>query len=210
MASLGGVLGEGGAVSAPPPPAPLEPGLAPVTLVLGGARSGKSRHAEAMVESQPGPCVYLATAQAGDREMAARIAAHRARRGGRWSTVEEPLDVVEALSGACGPDRAVLVDCLTLWLSNLLGAERPVAAECGRLLTALPALAGPVVFVSNEVGQGVVPDNALARAFVDHAGRLHQDLAAAAQRVVFMTAGLPHELKSISEIQSPVLKLQRS
>ncbi len=197
-------------MSAPPLPAPLVPGLAPVTLVLGGARSGKSRHAEAMVESQPGPCVYLATARAGDSEMAARIAAHRARRGGRWSTVEEPLDVVEALSGACGPDRAVLVDCLTLWLSNLLGAERPVAAECGRLLAALPELAGPVVFVSNEVGQGVVPDNALARAFVDHAGRLHQDLAAAAQRVVFMTAGLPHELKSISEIQSPVLKLQRS
>jgi adenosylcobinamide kinase/adenosylcobinamide-phosphate guanylyltransferase len=179
-------------------------------LVLGGARSGKSRHAEAVVESRPGPCVYLATAQAGDREMAARIAAHRARRGRRWSTVEEPLDVVEALSGACGPDRVVLVDCLTLWLSNLLGAERPVAAECGRLLTALPELAGPVVFVSNEVGQGVVPDNALARAFVDHAGRLHQDLAAAAQRVVFMTAGLPRELKSISEIQSPILKLQRS
>ena len=197
-------------MSAPPLPAPLVPGLAPVTLVLGGARSGKSRHAEAMVESQPGPCVYLATAQAGDREMAARIAAHRARRGGRWSTVEEPLDVVAALSGACGPDRAVLVDCLTLWLSNLLGAERPVAAECGRLLTALPELAGPVVFVSNEVGQGVVPDNALARAFVDHAGRLHQDLAAAAQRVVFMTAGLPRHLKSISEIQSPILKLQRS
>jgi adenosylcobinamide kinase/adenosylcobinamide-phosphate guanylyltransferase len=184
--------------------------LAPVTLVLGGARSGKSRHAEAMVESQPGPCVYLATAEAGDSEMAARIAAHRARRGRRWSTVEEPLDVVAALSGACGADRAVLVDCLTLWLSNLLGAERPVAAECGRLLAALPELAGPVVFVSNEVGQGVVPDNPLARAFVDHAGRLHQDLAAAAQRVVFMTAGLPHELKSISEIQSPVLKLQRS
>ncbi len=197
-------------MSAPPLPAPLVPGLAPVTLVLGGARSGKSRHAEAMVESQPGPCVYLATARAGDSEMAARIAAHRARRGRRWSTVEEPLDVVEALSGACGPDRAVLVDCLTLWLSNLLGAERPVAAECGRLLAALPELAGPVVFVSNEVGQGVVPDNALARVFVDHAGRLHQDLAAAAQRVVFMAAGLPRELKSISEIQSPILKLQRS
>ncbi len=193
-------------MSAPPLPAPLVPGLAPVTLVLGGARSGKSCHAEAMVESQPGPCVYLATARAGDSEMAARIAAHRARRGRRWSTVEEPLDVVAALSGACGPDRAVLVDCLTLWLSNLLGAERPVAAECGRLLDALPELAGPVVFVSNEVGQGVVPDNALARAFVDHAGRLHQDLAAAAQRVVFMTAGLPSELKSISEIQSPLLK----
>jgi len=193
-------------VSAPPLPA----SLARVTLVLGGARSGKSRHAEAMVESQPGPCVYLATAQAGDREMAARIAAHRARRGGRWSTIEEPLDMVAALSGACGPDRAVLVDCLTLWLSNLLGAERDVGAECGRLLAALPELAGPVVFVSNEVGQGVVPDNALARAFVDHAGRLHQDLAAAAQRVVFMTAGLPRELKSISEPSARIVRLQKS
>ena len=110
---------------------------------------------------------------------------------------------------ACSPDSAVLVDCLTLWLSNLLGAERDVAAECEGLLAALPGLARPVVFVSNEVGQGVVPDNALARAFVDHAGRLHQDLAAAAQRVVFMTAGLPQELKSVSETQSRVVRLQR-
>lgn len=193
-------------MSAPPLPA----SLARVTLVLGGARSGKSRHAEAMVESQPGPCVYLATAQAGDREMAARIAAHRARRGGRWSTIEEPLDVIAALSGACGPDRVVLVDCLTLWLSNLLGAERDVGTECGRLLATLPELAGPVVFVSNEVGQGVVPDNVLARAFVDHAGRLHQDLAAAAQRVVFLTAGLPRELKSISEPSARIVRLQKS
>jgi adenosylcobinamide kinase/adenosylcobinamide-phosphate guanylyltransferase len=104
----------------------------------------------------------------------------------------------------------VLVDCLTLWLSNLMGAERDVTAECGRLLAALPGLAGPVVFVSNEVGQGVVPDNALARAFIDHAGRLHQDLAAAVQRVVFMTAGLPQEIKSVSETQSRVVRLQRS
>lgn len=193
-------------MSAPPLPA----SLARVTLVLGGARSGKSRHAEAMVESQPGPCVYLATAQAGDREMAVRIAAHRARRGGRWSTIEEPLDVIAALSGACGPDRVVLVDCLTLWLSNLLGAERDVGTECGRLLATLPELAGPVVFVSNEVGQGVVPDNVLARAFVDHAGRLHQDLAAAAQRVVFLTAGLPRELKSISEPSARIVRLQKS
>ena len=117
---------------------PLPTLLAPVTLVLGGARSGKSRHAEALVESQPGPCIYLATAQAGDAEMAARIAAHRARRGGRWTTVEEPLDLAAALDQACGPDRAVLVDCLTLWLSNLLGAGRPVAAECDGLLAALP------------------------------------------------------------------------
>jgi adenosylcobinamide kinase/adenosylcobinamide-phosphate guanylyltransferase len=184
--------------------------LAPVTLVLGGARSGKSRHAEMLVESQPGPCIYLATAQAGDAEMTLRIAEHRTRRGRRWTTVEEPLDLAAALERNCGPDSAVLVDCLTLWLSNLLGAERNVAAECEGLLAALPGLAGPVVFVSNEVGQGVVPDNALARAFVDHAGRLHQDLAAAAQRVVFMTAGLPQELKSMSETQVPILKLQRS
>jgi adenosylcobinamide kinase/adenosylcobinamide-phosphate guanylyltransferase len=183
--------------------------LAPVTLVLGGARSGKSRHAEALVESQPGSCIYLATAQAGDAEMVARIAAHRARRGERWTTVEEPLGLAAALGQACGPDRAVLVDCLTLWLSNLLGAGRSVTAECEGLLAALPGLAGPVVFVSNEVGQGVVPDNALARAFVDHAGRLHQDLAAAAQRVVFMTAGLPRELKSLSETQPRVVRLQR-
>ncbi len=189
---------------------PLPTSLAPVTLVLGGARSGKSRHAETLVESQSGPCIYLATAQAGDGEMAARIAAHRARRCPRWTTVEEPLDLAAALNQACGPDRAVLVDCLTLWLSNLLGAERSVAAECERLLAALAGLAGPVVLVSNEVGQGVVPDNALARAFVDHAGRLHQELGALAQRVVFMTAGLPRDLKTVSEAQVPILKLQRS
>jgi adenosylcobinamide kinase/adenosylcobinamide-phosphate guanylyltransferase len=188
---------------------PLPTSLAPVTLVLGGARSGKSRHAEALVASQPGPCIYLATAQAGDAEMAARIADHRARRGARWTTVEEPLDLIVALGQACGPDRAVLVDCLTLWLSNLLGAGRDVAAECEGLLAALPEFKGPVVLVSNEVGQGVVPEGALARAFVDHAGRLHQDLAAAAQRVIFMTAGLPQELKSLSETPSRVVRLQR-
>ena len=193
-------------MSAPRPPVTL----VPVTLVLGGARSGKSRHAEALVEGQPGPCVYLATAEARDGEMAARIAAHRARRGGRWSTLEAPLDLVGVLGSACGPDRAVLVDCLTLWLSNLMGADKDVAAECDRLIAALPALAGPVVFVSNEVGQGVVPDNELARAFVDRAGRLHQDLAAVADRVVFMTAGLPGDLKTPSQTQARVLKLHGS
>ena len=189
--------------------------LVPVTLILGGARSGKSRYAEALVEGQSGACIYLATAEARDDEMAARIAAHRARRGGRWSTVEAPLDLVAALASACGPDRAVLVDCLTLWLSNLLGAGRDVPEACDRLIAALPGLAGPVVFVSNEVGQGVVPDNELARAFVDHAGRLHQDLAALAGRVIFMTAGLPADLKTPaakapSETPSRVLKLHRS
>ena len=166
-----------------------------MTLVLGGARSGKSRHAENLVESQSGPCVYLATAKAGDAEMAERIARHRARRGDRWTTLEAPLDLVGALQECTGPDRAVLVDCLTLWLSNLLGAGREVETEREHLIAALPTLGGPVVFVSNEVGLGVVPDNALARKFVDHAGWLHQSLAAAAASVVVMTAGIPTHIK---------------
>lgn len=170
--------------------------LPPVTLVLGGARSGKSRHAEALVESQPGACLYIATAEAGDAEIAARIRHHRERRGTRWQTLEEPLDLVGALGRAARPDGAVLVDCLTLWLSNLLGADRDVGAETEGLVATLPGLAGPVVFVSNEVGLGIHPMNALARSFVDHAGRLHQELAAAAQSVVFMAAGLPLSLKS--------------
>jgi adenosylcobinamide kinase/adenosylcobinamide-phosphate guanylyltransferase len=189
----------------------LPPGtLVPVTLVLGGARSGKSRRAEALVESAGGACVYLATATAGDDEMAARIAAHRARRGPRWTTVEVPLDLVAALRSECRPGRAVLVDCLTLWLSNLLGAGRDPAAAGAQLIAALPALGGPVVFVSNEVGLGVVPDSALARAFVDHAGRLHQDLAAAAQSVVYVTAGLPVPLKSAAPATENRLRIART
>ncbi len=167
-----------------------------VTLVLGGARSGKSRYAEALVEAQPGVCLYLATAEAKDAEMAARIRRHRARRGPRWETLEEPLDLAAVLNRAARPDGAVLVDCLTLWLSNLLGAERDVMAETGGLVEALPGLAGPVVFVSNEVGLGIVPENALARTFIDHTGRLHQAVAAAAQSVVFMAAGLALPVKS--------------
>jgi len=184
--------------------------LPPVTLVLGGARSGKSRHAEALVESAGGDCVYVATATAGDEEMAARIAAHRARRGPQWTTVEAPLDLVDALHRECRAGRAVLVDCLTLWLSNLLGAARDPAAESARLIAALPALGGPVIFVSNEVGLGVVPDNALARAFVDHAGRLHQDLAAAAQSVVYLTAGLPLPLKSAAPARNHRIRIART
>ena len=171
-------------------------GLPPVTLVLGGARSGKSRHAEALVESQPGACIYLATAEAGDREMAERIARHRERRGPRWETVEAPLELAAALSELAGPDRAVLVDCLTLWLSNLLAAGRDPTAETERLVACLEALPGPVVLVSNEVGLGVIPDNALARAFVDHAGRLHQALGDAAQSVRFLAAGQVLHLKT--------------
>jgi adenosylcobinamide kinase/adenosylcobinamide-phosphate guanylyltransferase len=170
--------------------------LPAVTLVLGGARSGKSRYAEGLVESRPGACIYLATAEAGDAEMAARIAAHRARRGARWTTREAPLDLVSALQAASQAERAVLVDCLTLWLSNLMAAGRDVAAERERLLAAVAHLPGPVVFVTNEVGLGIVPTNGLARAFRDHAGQLNQAVAAAAQSVVFVAAGLPMTLKS--------------
>ncbi|MBK1697582.1 bifunctional adenosylcobinamide kinase/adenosylcobinamide-phosphate guanylyltransferase [Rhodovibrio salinarum] len=170
---------------------------APATLVLGGQRSGKSRYAESLVESQPGACVYLATAEPHDGEMARRIAEHQARRGERWSTVEAPLDLPGALASAAAPGRTVLVDCLTLWLSNLLGHDRDVAVERARLCDTLAALAGPAVLVSNEVGQGVIPENKLARAFVDQAGRLHQAVAAVAGRVVFVTAGLPQTLKDI-------------
>jgi adenosylcobinamide kinase/adenosylcobinamide-phosphate guanylyltransferase len=167
-----------------------------VTLVLGGARSGKSRHAEALVEGQPGACIYLATAQARDAEMSERIRRHRERRGPRWETLEEPIGIVAALERATRPDGTVLVDCLTLWLSNLLGAQRDIEAETAKLVAALPALPGPVVLVSNEVGLGVVPEGELARAFIDHAGRLHQRVAEVAQSVVFMAAGLPLDLKS--------------
>jgi adenosylcobinamide kinase/adenosylcobinamide-phosphate guanylyltransferase len=166
-----------------------------LTLVLGGARSGKSRHAEQLALASGLTPVYVATAQALDDEMARRIAAHRARRGATWRTLEEPLDLVGALQGECGRERIVLVDCLTLWLTNLMVAGRDVEAERARLLEALPGLAGPVLLVSNEVGQGIVPDNAMARQFVDHAGFLHQGIAEQADAVFFMTAGLPHRLR---------------
>ena len=169
--------------------------LPPVTLVLGGARSGKSTYAEALAESRPGPCVYLATATAGDGEMAERIAHHRARRGRRWHTHEEPLDLAGALQALSKADNTVLIDCLTLWLSNVLFADLDVNNQCEQLVAALPRLPGPVIFVSNEVGLGIVPDNALARRFRDEAGRLNQAVAAAAQSVVFVAAGLPLVLK---------------
>ena len=165
------------------------------TLVLGGARSGKSLYAEKLIEGQGGACVYLATGQAGDQEMAERIRRHRARRGKRWRTVEEPLDVAGALRREAGPNSAILVDCLTLWLSNLIAAGRDTEAETSRLVAALADPGGPVVLVSNEVGLGLVPDHALSRRFRDDSGRVHQVVAAAADRVVFMVAGLPQIVK---------------
>jgi adenosylcobinamide kinase/adenosylcobinamide-phosphate guanylyltransferase len=166
------------------------------SLILGGARSGKSALAERMAEASGAEIVYVATAQARDAEMAARIAHHRARRGPRWETLEAPLDLAPALRRAARPDRPVLVDCLTLWLSNVLHAGRDAEAETDTLVAALSRLEGPAVLVANEVGLGIVPENALARAFRDHAGRLNQRVAAAAQRVVFVAAGLPLALKA--------------
>jgi adenosylcobinamide kinase / adenosylcobinamide-phosphate guanylyltransferase len=139
--------------------------------------------------------VYLATAQALDGEMAARIAQHRERRGAEWMVVEEPLDLADALGRAADAGRAVLVDCLTLWLTNVMLTEREPEAEADRLLEALAGLRGPTVLVSNEVGWGVVPANALARRFADEAGRLHRRVAAMADAVVLVAAGLPLRLK---------------
>jgi len=171
-----------------------------LTLVLGGARSGKSRHAEGLVEGQSGQPIYVATAAGGggDDEMTARIAAHRARRGTHWQTVEEPLDLTGALQRHAGPEAAVLVDCLTLWLTNVMLSGRDAAAECAGLVAALPSLGGPVTLVSNEVGLGIVPAEPLGRDFRDRAGLLHQELAALADTVVLVVAGLPLSLKSSS------------
>ena len=167
-----------------------------LTLVLGGARSGKSRHAERLVLASGLAPVYVATAETLDAEMAARIAEHRARRGTRWRTIEEPLDLVGTLRRECDPGHAILVDCLTLWLTNLMVAGRPVRPDMARLIELLPSLPGALVLVSNEVGLGVVPTDAMARAFIDYAGWLHESIAEQADVVVFMAAGLPLHLKS--------------
>jgi adenosylcobinamide kinase/adenosylcobinamide-phosphate guanylyltransferase len=165
-----------------------------LTLVLGGARSGKSRYAESLITAGPPPWVYVATAEPFDDEMRARIAEHRVRRGADWRLVEAPRDIAGAI--ACAPTgNAVLVDCLTLWLSNLMLADADVEAESDRLDDALARARGPVVLVSNEVGSGIVPDNALAREFREAQGRLNQRIAARAGRVVLMVAGLPLVVK---------------
>ncbi|WP_428396024.1 bifunctional adenosylcobinamide kinase/adenosylcobinamide-phosphate guanylyltransferase [Lichenicoccus sp.] len=178
-------------VKTPRHPTPGKPSL---TLVLGGARSGKSRHAEALVMAHPPPWIYVATAAAHDDEMADRIAAHRARRHEGWRTLEAPLDLAGALDRAAAAP--VLVDCLTLWLSNLLLGEHDIEAAIRGLDMALERRGGPRVLVSNEVGLGIVPENTLARRFRDAAGSLHQRLAARADHVVLVTAGLPLVLKS--------------
>ena len=169
--------------------------LPPVTLVLGGARSGKSSFAERITVAHSRGCAYLATAEIGDDEMAERVRRHQARREAHWRTVEAPLDLGAAIVAETELGAAVLVDCLTLWLSNLMEAGRDPAAETEDLIRALGQAGGPVVIVSNEVGLGIVPDNALARAFRDHAGRMNQRIAEIANTVFFVAAGLPLRLK---------------
>jgi len=165
-----------------------------LTFLLGGARSGKSAHAEKLATALPAPWTYIATAEAYDGEMVERIALHRSRRGEGWRTVDAPLDLAGALR-ALPDDQPVLVDCLTLWLSNHMLAEHDVDVLSDELETVLAAPRGPWFVVSNEVGMGIVPDNALGRRFRDAQGRLNQRVAARADRVLFMVAGLPMQVK---------------
>lgn len=164
-----------------------------ITLVLGGARSGKSAYAETLAAA--GERHYIATAQAFDDEMRDRIAKHQRDRGGGWVTHEEPLELLKALQATDGTGRVLLVDCLTLWLSNLMLAEREIGAAIRLLIDGLARLNADVVFVSNEVGMGLVPDTPLGRRFRDAQGQLNQRVAAVADRVVFVAAGLPLVLK---------------
>lgn len=194
-------------------------------LVLGGARSGKSRHAQAMAEqaaeqaaaqaapqaapqaaaqaaAQGGDLVYVATAQAFDDEMVDRIVRHRADRDARWRTVEAPIALSEALADADGVASVIVVDCLTLWMTNLLLGDHDIEARTVDLLAVIARMQGRAVFVSNEVGMGIVPDNALARRFRDEAGRLHQRLAAQVDSVDMVFAGLVQRWKGVSPAQS--------
>jgi adenosylcobinamide kinase / adenosylcobinamide-phosphate guanylyltransferase len=169
----------------------------PLTFVLGGARSGKSRYAEGVIAALSPPWAYVATADAGDEEMSARIKAHRERRGADWRTIEAPRDLSAALA-ACGPT-PVLVDCLTLWLSNLMLADADIEKEIQVLETTLAPRTVPTVIVANEVGSGIVPDYPLGRRFRDLQGILNQRIAARADRVVLMVAGLPLAVKGTLE-----------
>jgi adenosylcobinamide kinase / adenosylcobinamide-phosphate guanylyltransferase len=165
----------------------------PLTLVLGGARSGKSRYAESLITAAKPPWTYIATAEAGDEEMAARINAHRERRDSCWRTIEAPREIAAALAEC--EATSVLVDCLTLWLSNLMLAHADIDREIGRLEKALLAMKAPVVLVANEVGLGIVPEHPLGRQFCDWQGVLNQRMAAQSDRVTLMVAGLPLVIK---------------
>ena len=173
----------------------IESPLAPVSLVVGGIRSGKSAFAEAMVGRAAKP-VYVATAEPLDSEMCARIRAHQARRGCLWDTIEEPIDLVPVLQNCCHGERAVLVDCLSLWMSNLLIGKYDLDAESEKLIQSLPSLTGPVCFVSTEVGLGGISGNSMARQYADALGTLHQRIGAVAQRVYWVVAGIPRCIKN--------------
>lgn len=168
-----------------------------IELILGGARSGKSRFAEQRAHDSGKSCIYIATAQPGDAEMAARIDLHRQQRSGFAQTIEEPIALAKTIAENMHDSRCLLIDCLTLWLSNLLLADdsNAFAHERAQLLDVLRGARGHIIFVSNEVGQGVVPADALSRRFVDESGRLHQVLAQVADNVFFVVAGLPQTLK---------------
>ncbi|AKM11667.1 cobalamin biosynthesis protein [Croceicoccus naphthovorans] len=162
-------------------------------LVLGGARSGKSRYAQQRIERNAGELAFIATAQPLDTEMKQRIERHQCDRGPRWHTIDAPIDLVNAIADADRHADAILVDCVTLWLSNLILTDRPVPAR--ELCEAISQSRRPVALVSNEVGCGIVPENSLARRFRDEAGRLNQQIAASADEVVMIVAGLPLILK---------------
>ncbi len=168
-------------------------------FVLGGARSGKSRYAQQRAEERAGRHFYVATAQVWDEEMRARVELHQADRDGRWSTIEAPLLLAETIGLLSAPDSVVLVDCLTLWATNLLlhdgGEEADILSATAGLCAAIAAFEGALVLVSNEVGYGIVPENALARRFRDEAGRINQAVAAACEEVMLVAAGLPLRLK---------------
>jgi adenosylcobinamide kinase/adenosylcobinamide-phosphate guanylyltransferase len=168
-------------------------------FVLGGARSGKSVFAENLAlgfnEINSSKCIYLATSQIWDDEMRARVDLHKERRSAQWDTIETPLELPKALLEYSDKGCPILVDCLTLWLTNLMMEERDINAAGDALVNAISSISAPIIFVSNEVGQGIVPDNKMARDFRDHAGILHQKLAAVVDEVYFITAGLPTKLK---------------
>ncbi len=173
----------------------LLPQIPTTTLILGGARSGKSGHAQRLAEAACTRQVYIATAEALDDEMSDRIARHRADRGESWTTVECPLELCRSIENACNGQNAVVVDCLTLWLSNVMHANRDVAEETERLLRTLNSVATPLILISNEVGMGIVPQSSLGRRFRDEQGRLNQRVAKACVRVEFIASGLPLRLK---------------
>lgn len=166
-----------------------------ISFVIGGARSGKSRIAQQLAEAYPGPLLFIATAEAFDAEMRDRITLHQQDRGPRWSTLEAPVNLIEAIRQSGEAGQVLLVDCLTVWLGNLMHHGHDLDVATKALVLAIAESRGPIILVSNEVGQGIVPDNAMARTFRDASGRLNQRIAASADHVMLITAGLVQKIK---------------